>query len=183
MASGAIFRTPSEKVKEQFANTPWAIKFFDDATLRPFDPSLTVNTFIGKTCSTPEAILAWQYFQRPPASPDTYSEVIGLVKLGNGVNGHETIAHGGFCATLLDETAENATDFARPEGKSTMTAYLKVQYKKPVRTPGIILTRAAVVKGTGRKLLVRATIEDGKGGILAEAEALFVIVGIGSVKL
>lgn len=57
-----------------------------------------------------------------------------------------------------------------------MTAYLKVDYKKPVRTPGIVLTRGVVVKKEGKKLWLRGTVEDGEGGILATGEALFIVV-------
>ena len=77
---------------------------------------------------------------------------------------------------LLDETLGHAAEYARPEDKSTMTAFLNVQYKKPVRTPGIILARGKVVKREGRKLWGKGTIEDGEGGVLATSEALFIIV-------
>ena len=184
MASGASFQPPSERTKAHFESTPWAIKYFEDPTLQPFEPTLTVNSFIGNTLNTPNTILAWQYFQKTPASTDNYPEVLGLVKLGCGVNGLDGVCHVGFLSTLLDETAENATDFARPEGSSTMTARLNVSYKKAVSTPGVILTRAVVVKREGKKLTVKTAIEDGTGTVLAVAEALFIIIdNTGAVKL
>ena len=86
---------------------------------------------------------------------------------------------------LLDEVIGTAADNIRPQDKSTMTAYLNVNYKKPVPSPTVVLCRAWVEKRDGRKLYGRGTVEDGKGGIMATGEALFVIVEkvTGKVKL
>lgn len=72
--------------------------------------------------------------------------------LRTGVNGHTDTCHGGFTALIIDEVLGNVAERERPFDKSTMTAYLKVDYKKPIRTPGKILCRARVEKKEGRKL-------------------------------
>lgn len=86
---------------------------------------------------------------------------------------------------LLDEVIGSAADRIRPEGTSTMTAYLKVDYKKPVLTPAVVLCRAWVERREGRKMYGRGTLEDGQGGIMAMGEALFLVVEkvTGKVKL
>lgn len=99
-----------------------------------------------------------------------------MLKLGSGVNGHVDICHGGFVSLLLDEVIGSAAESERPEDKTTMTAYLKVDYKAPVRTPNVVLCRAWVERREGRKIWARGTVEDGQGGVLALGEALFLIV-------
>ena len=172
-----------EKTRAELASTPWAVKLFNDPTLEPFhntyyQPSTSLNSFIGDTLSTRDTISAWQSFQKKPGHGGTNElpEVLAAIKIGSGVNGYFDTCHGGFISLLLDEVTSNTADLAREESKATMTAYLNVQYKKPVRTPGVILLRAKVVKREGRKLWVEASIEDGEGGIMATAEALFLIV-------
>jgi len=92
------------------------------------------------------------------------------------VNGHVDTSHGGFLGVILDEVLGNAAECERPRDKATMTAYLKVDYKKPLRTPGKVLCRGNVEKKEGRKMLVKGTIEDYQGTVLAIAEALFLVV-------
>jgi len=66
-----------------------------------------------------------------------------------------------------------------------MTASLKVDYKSPVRTPGVVLGRGKLVRREGRKLWGEGTVEDGEGHVLAVAEGLFLEVEstIGKAKL
>jgi acyl-coenzyme A thioesterase THEM4 len=55
------------------------------------------------------------------------------------------------------------------------TARLAMNYRAPIDTPGIVLARATVSKVEGRKVAVMATLEDGKGGVFADAEVLYII--------
>jgi thioesterase superfamily protein 4 len=55
------------------------------------------------------------------------------------------------------------------------TASLAMNYRAPIKTPGIVLARATVSKVDGRKVWVKAAIEDGKGGVFADGEALYII--------
>jgi thioesterase superfamily protein 4 len=183
MAPPFSFHEPLENIRAQFSTAPWAVKLFDDPTLQPFynsvfQPTLTANSFIGNTLKTQDTIAAWQSFQKKlePGAEDQYPEVLGLIKLGGGVNGHFDTCHGGFVSTLLDETTGNAAELAKPADKSTMTAYLNIQYKKPVMTPSMILARAVLVRKEGRKIYVKGSIEDGNGGVMATAEALYIVV-------
>jgi acyl-coenzyme A thioesterase THEM4 len=174
---------PNKQTRSQFSSTPWAIELFDDPTLRRFvsssrvppESSSTRETFVSRTLSTPDTISAWQSFFRPPTSSKPF-EVIYLLKLGSGLNGHHNLAHGGFLSVVLDDVIGTAADIERPEDKSTMTAYLKVDYRKPVKTPGVLLARAWLEKREGRKMWGRGTIEDGEGNLLADGEALFIVV-------
>ena len=77
---------------------------------------------------------------------------------------------------VLDDVIGAAAECDRPKGRSTMTAYLKVDYRKPVKTPGVLLARAWLEKTEGKKMWGRGTIEDGEGNVLADGEALFIVV-------
>ena len=77
---------------------------------------------------------------------------------------------------LLDEVIGTAADNLRPHDKSMMTAFLKVDYKAPVRTPGTVMCRAWVDKSSGKKMYGKGTVEDGEGKVLASGEALFIII-------
>jgi thioesterase superfamily protein 4 len=57
-----------------------------------------------------------------------------------------------------------------------------VDYKKPLKTPNVVLTRAAIEKIEGKKLWVRGSIEDGSGGVLSTGEALFIIMDKAKLK-
>lgn len=77
---------------------------------------------------------------------------------------------------LLDEGTGTAADRARPDGTSTMTAFLNVTYKRPVPTPGVVVVKSWVDKVEGRKLWTKGEIVGSEGTVLALAEALFIIV-------
>jgi len=73
---------------------------------------------------------------------------------------------------LLDEVIGMACE----DERKMMTAYLNVGFKKPVATPSVVLCRGWVTKREGRKIWAKGTIEDGKGVVMADGEALFVSV-------
>lgn len=50
---------------------------------------------------------------------------------------------------------------------------MKVDYRIPVSTPGIILVKGRIVRQEGRKSWVKGSVEDGRGLIYAEGEGLF----------
>src|SRR6187402_987993 len=130
---------PSRENKSHFADIPWASKLFNDPALQPFNTNSrvikgtsTADTFCARTLATGETIIAWQSFLKPVSPPNKFGEVIALLKLGSGLNGHVDTCHGGFLCVLMDEMISFAADNEKPKDKTTMTAYLKVDYKKPV---------------------------------------------------
>ena len=153
---------------------------FQDPTLAPFitesrrrENNTTGDTMCGKTLATDDTITAWQSFYRGSKEGN---EIITLMKLGSGVNGHMDTCHGGFLGVVLDEVIGTVAENERPKNMSTMTAYLNVDYKAPVRTPSIILVRAWLEKREGRKLWAKGTIEDGNGNVFTKGNALFIII-------
>jgi thioesterase superfamily protein 4 len=96
--------------------------------------------------------------------------------LGSGVNGHVDTGHGGFVAVLFDEGFGLVAGNQRPNDRAVMTVSLKIDYKKPVPTPGVVLFRGWLEKEERRKMWIRGAIEDGDGTVLATAESLFIVV-------
>ena len=193
---GRVLKDPLDEAKAHFQDYPWAMALFSDPSLHPFTndvkPTSTGDTFVGRTLATPDTISASQFFHCHRAHPERgegaeapKGETLSLLKIGSGVNGHIDICHGGFVSLLLDEITGTAADSVRPQDKSTMTAYLKVDYKRPVPTPTVVLCRAWVERTEGRKMFTVGTVEDGEGGVYAKGEALFIVIPkvTGQVKL
>ncbi|EFY84500.1 thioesterase family protein [Metarhizium acridum CQMa 102] len=168
----------SENARTTFgsASAPaWCLRLLHDANLTPVaTPSRqpkasSEDSFIAETLATGDTISAWQSFYkvpqpqpRPsPATTGANSPVAGelvslLALLGRGVNGHTNVAHGGLVATILDDTM----------GMVEASAY-------PQHCP---LPHMAGEQAGGRKLWLRGTVEDGEGGLFAEAEGLWIEV-------
>ena len=53
------------------------------------------------------------------------------------------------------------------------TRSLNITYNRPIRTPQVIVARGVAVGQDGRKILVKGYLEDSKGRVLAEADALW----------
>ncbi|KAF1947647.1 hypothetical protein EJ02DRAFT_417161 [Clathrospora elynae] len=181
----------------RLSSAPWAAALINDAKWIPTNMSSRLSkptgedSFFAETLSTDRTIRAILTL-RPSKEDDddlAYKEIMTIVDLGAGLNGYPQIAHGGLVATLLDEVCgvlivlnmENKVQRLRALGRSSttpdyLTAYLNTSYKKPVPTPGLLLCTAKIEQQQqdGRKLYVRATIEDGTGTIYTTGEAMFV---------
>ncbi|ORX99559.1 HotDog domain-containing protein [Clohesyomyces aquaticus] len=107
-------------------------------------------------------------------------EVRTIMDLGDGLNGHPRILHGGFVATMLDEVfgvliLSNLVLERESGGSVTscFTAYLNTNYKRPVPAPGVVLCTAKFERKEGRKIYVRGSIEDGMGTVYSTGEGMF----------
>ena len=95
------------------------------------------------------------------------------MSIGNGLDGMIGRAHGGFNSMVLDHI--NGTAAARESRTyAPATAYLNVEYKAPIVTPGVFMARAWVTEMSGRKTFVRGVLEDGSGKVLATGKSLFI---------
>lgn len=113
---------------------------------------------------------------RPP-------ELVFLIQLGeNGVDGHPGVIHGGVICALLDEmmstvVAQHLNNASpRPKGQ-IFTANLNTNFRAPVITPAAVILKCWLVRRDVRKWLTRSQIEDESGRVLAEANAIWVLVG------
>lgn len=128
------------------------------------------DSLFGATLATKDTIRYALSLNRPPSEGD-HGGVVVLVSLGDGVCGHSHIVHGGFTAMLVDEACGLANMIYNEE--HTFTAYLNVNYKKPIPTPSVVLCRAAITKVQGRKRFVKCSVEGPSGLIYAESDSLF----------
>lgn len=132
-----------------------------------------------------------------------YKELRIIANLGDGLNGYPQVLHGGFAATLLDEACGGLIQYnvfdkmerlgsqygmtyltacrlfrrsGRLLGSDNAVIDLNTVYKKPVPVPGPVLCTAKIERQDGRKVFVRATLEDGKGTVYTTAQSLFIEV-------
>lgn len=91
------------------------------------------------------------------------------------VQGHEKIVHGGFTATLFDNMAGSLA-FMLSDFSPMATAYLTINYRKPVRTGEEYHAEIYPTKIEGKKVYINGKIKDIKGNVYAETELLFVKV-------
>ncbi|KAG4434381.1 hypothetical protein IFR05_010155 [Cadophora sp. M221] len=189
-----IFEDVPTSIKAHFDNIPWTKQYSSDPALKPYTTAAripkkdsTADSFCAITLNSKDTVTAWQSWWRPAPAPAnkntehdgakrTFGESVALLTIASGLNGHPDTIHGGFLSVILDELIGNAAEYERPHDKSTMTAYLKVDYKRPVSTPGTLAVRTWVEKVQGRKIWGRGEVLDQEGLVCATGEALFIVV-------
>lgn len=177
-----------------FRKILWCANLINDPAWTPCNTSSrqakgsTEDSFFAETLRSDRTIRKLLSMHRKAVAEGSpaIQEVRTLMDLGNGVNGHPDICHGGFVATMLDEvigvllTLNLGISQGQKHGESvnepmrSFTAYLKVNYKKPLRTPGVVLCTAKFERSERNKTWVVGTVEDGQGTVFATGEALFV---------
>lgn len=206
---------PVEDSKAPFLRIPWTASLLNRPNIvcrvpgsRKQKPDLEDSLFaeILKTPRTIQSCIA--FYQKPSQSDEKVEEVSTLITMGDGMNGHPSVLHGGIVASVLDEgmgilqTVNHERDHMAnvgkglaqgelpPHGIGSYTATLDIRYLKPVHTPGSLIVTARYTKREGRKEWIRAEIkqhvmhgEDDHGEELlcATGDALFVVPR--SVKL
>jgi len=101
------------------------------------------------------------------------SEAVIFTHFGRGLCGHEGLIHGGLLATVLDECLGRIGILNLPD-KVGVTAYLNLNYRTLTRADQFVAIKTTLVEKKGRKAFVRGRVEDLKGNLLVEADALFV---------
>lgn len=109
------------------------------------------------------------------ASKDQSAQVVGLVRLGTQVDGHEGIVHGGILAMLMDDVL--GYGFYSVGWPAAFTANLNINYRAPVPAETILRIECFLEKHERRKLYWRICVTDARKGdiVFADATCLFVI--------
>ena len=96
-----------------------------------------------------------------------------LFSLGSGVNSIAGVCHGSIVTLMLDETfGQLMTHFF--ERDELITADLRVSFKRPLRTPVVVLCTARIEEEPeGRKTWMNGDIRDGNGTVFAEGKSLY----------
>jgi thioesterase superfamily protein 4 len=174
-------------ISSHLQQTPWCASILSDPKFTPIlfhhrnpPPHLTHRySFFSETLNTPRTFAVWEAFYRTAGSlPGDYGETCAIIELGVGLDGHPNRVQGGVSATILDEVAGIIGYMHKASGKLIVTAYMNVNYRKSMPTPGLVLARAWLdgERSRGKKIYVRARIEDGRGEVFTEAEVLFIEV-------
>ncbi|KAF1813544.1 thioesterase superfamily protein [Eremomyces bilateralis CBS 781.70] len=116
--------------------------------------------------------------------PAQISEVRTFVTLMKDLAGHPNLTHGGIIASVFDEVMGVMIMIrlqgGKPEhmdvgGGGLFTAYMNVQYLRPVPLGGAVMVVAWVKKVTeGRKFWIESEMRDEAGTVLATGETLYV---------
>jgi acyl-coenzyme A thioesterase PaaI-like protein len=101
--------------------------------------------------------------------------VLADIKLGERLNGHEGVVHGGVLALLLDDTM--GYSFEALGVKHAVTANLHIDYRLPVPAGTLIVIKVYLKERVGRKLYFESQVTCPKDGnkVYAEATSLFII--------
>ena len=200
-----------EDSRAPFLRIPWAARLINRPGVicrepgcrqRKSDTEDTLMSDIFKTSRTVRSCIC--FFQLPSSSAEKnepIDPVSMLATLGDGMNGHPDILHGGIVASLVDESmgifqgvnSERAhlsnVKVGKAEGElppqeiTTYTAELTVKYLHPVRTPGSIIVTTRRKKKEGRKEWLVAEVKqcanatedyDGELVTCATGEGLFI---------
>jgi acyl-coenzyme A thioesterase PaaI-like protein len=177
-----------EPDQAHFESKPWCSKIINDPefiitpTFSRQPKANTEDTLTAKTLKRNDAIRAClSVYKRPPPGVTWIDEVRSLMTLGTGMNGGPFILHGGLVAVLIDDVigtlmTVNRDQDLKPLSSGAVTAYLNVQYRKPVQTPQTVLVVARSREIKGRKFYMEAEIKDSDGNVLAKADSMWIRV-------
>jgi len=135
------------------------------------------NSLFEQTLYHPTGIRAHLAFRRPTTEPDSIHrlEDYFLLSLGTGLDGKTGRAHGGLSGVICDHISGHAAVKIDPKGEPPATATMTMGYLRPIETPCVVLARAWVCEVSGRKVWVKAVVEDGEGRVLVRSKCLFVL--------
>lgn len=184
-------------VTDILRDIPWCASILDDAQFTALENEARKpkadreDSLVAETLNTSDTINIWHYFYRAVPASDTssdpqspWAELNVIIGCGAGLNGHPRLLHGGVISFILDEAITMLASLHRPPESSGFTASLKVDYKRPIATPSMILAKASLLpESKGRKAWLKGSIEDGMGGVFATAECLVVEVPKDRLKI
>lgn len=101
--------------------------------------------------------------------------VHAALRLDERHQGAPGFAHGGLIATALDDTLGTVVTIT---GRPAVTARLSIEYHEPLFIHTDYTVSAWEESSEGRKVHLRGEIRDGEGRLVAEADALFILVSI-----
>ncbi|KAK5165718.1 uncharacterized protein LTR77_008641 [Saxophila tyrrhenica] len=140
-------------------------------------PDKVSNTMFEYTLYSDRGIRSHLSFRRPSKEPEAVDgwEACFLLSIGDGVDGKTGRAHGGFNGVILDHISGHIAHNASPNPISPATATMTIDYKAPVSTPCVVLARAWLIEMSGRKVWVKAILQDGEGKAYATSKCLFIL--------
>lgn len=118
-------------------------------------------------------IESYDVFKRPEGSNEE-NVIIAHVRLGNRIDGHKGVVHGGILSLIFDDVL--GYGFEALGVNKAFTANLTVDFRAPVPAGTMIRVQAQLEHREGRKLFWKAQMTSMDGEILfAECSSLFII--------
>lgn len=200
---------PSDS-RDPFLRIPWTASLISKPNLitrvpssRQPKPSTNEDSLFATTLNTPSTLRSCiSVYTRPAPIAKYIDSVSTFITLGAALDGHPGVLHGGIVASLIDEgmgilqSVNHERDHYRAVGKGlvdgespsdglgSFTAYLNVQYLRPVRTSAAVQVVAWYEKREGRKDWIQAEVRQNVGGgeddagevvVCSKGEGLFVV--------
>lgn len=186
------------EIPEAFKKHPWCLEILKNANYARVVSGIGNNEadpFFLKLLHTPSTIHAVVHLHNVGPQPDDKPEEHGsaisstgsingmppireylmLLAVGEDTIGQAGICHGGFLATIMDETSGRLLAVNRLDrGSSPYTVLLNITFKAPVAAPSNILVKAYITKVEGRKIFLTSTVQNDKGLICVTADVMFV---------
>ncbi|KAF2208226.1 hypothetical protein CERZMDRAFT_101675 [Cercospora zeae-maydis SCOH1-5] len=161
---------------------PWVQKFLDESEVEIVEETdqkwresgMVSNSMMNETVSGPRAVRARVMFKRVCHEPDSFdkTEYGYIMSVGDGVCAKAGRGHGGFSSLILDHIASHAARFSNPFHVPCITVNISVNYVAAVETPCVFRARAWATEVVGRKIWVKAVLENDKGEPYATCKAL-----------
>jgi len=111
------------------------------------------------------------------------TKLMAIVRLGDELNGHPGLIHGGFTSALLDDlfgwasALESRKFMGGSSGWTIFTANLNVNYRAPMRCDTAYSVEVVAEKiAKQKKVYLSARIRDAEGKLLVESTSLYLIV-------
>lgn len=177
---------------EHFRSIPWCARHIEAPGIVAYQapcksakpaggPTALEDALFSRTLNSDDTIAAFAIFHaRPDGDSSVIRELKSFLTLGDMVDGHPGVCHGGIVMTIMDEVIGSLPFINMRRGAlkddAHLTAYLNTTMLRPVRTPGTIMSGAKFTRIEGRKYFLEGWIEDENGVLLAKADALFVAV-------
>ncbi|CZR56289.1 uncharacterized protein PAC_06177 [Phialocephala subalpina] len=149
----------------------------------PWD-KLCSNRIISLSLNTPRAIRAFQPTMSPISESDKKigivssfpKQTLNLISVGDGMDGWNGVLAGGAVSLMLDITTGIMAMEVLEQESLAWTLELITRFKKAVKTPNVLLVRSWLGSREegGRKIVIKARLEDGEGTVFADADALYI---------
>lgn len=125
-----------------------------------------------------------------PCLPFIARSISLVLELRNGLHGFNGTVHGGLTCAIMDEAMgtllfqndllnrqAKAEGFIPPDAKgfaAAATAHMDVKYRKPIRTPQIVVATASLERIEGRKMHMHVIVKDKDNQECASCDGVFI---------
>lgn len=186
------------KVTHADSESAWSKHLGEDARLLDLKREMMLagrsdKQFIWQTCAGPRRIEDCRIFHcrrgdvdrevslDAPEAVEGKTRICGVIRVGDELNGHPGLLHGGFSAAVIDDFTGLATWIekeAQDLGKDAkiFTAHLDLSYRRPLKSNAEYLVEVCVDRvERQKKVILNAAIYDNTDHACVKGRALYII--------